>query len=198
MILDAVRWVKSRKDRPWLVLGKGPTFDRRGEVDLAAYRVLAINDTCAVVEADLVHLTDVAALGRVRDKILGAATVVMPWHPHVDHSPGEKTLFELAAGDELLSRLEAGGRLVSYNSTVARKLPKNPDLREIRVRYFSAVAAVNLLRAAGVAEIRTLGVDGGKEYASAFSHQTPLRNGRASFDDQGKEIRSKAKPLFKK
>jgi hypothetical protein len=71
------------------------------------------------------------------------------------------------------------------------------------VRYFSAVAAVNLLAVSGVREIFTIGVDGGSSYAPDFDKKTLLVNGRASFDVQFKEIRDtekrkgvKVTPLF--
>jgi hypothetical protein len=61
----------------------------------------------------------------------------------------------------------------------------------VRVKFFSAVAAVNLLAQAGVRTIRSLGLDGGAAYSDEFidlKDKTLLANSRSSFDRQFEEI----------
>jgi hypothetical protein len=73
-------------------------------------------------------------------------------------------------------------------------LKPNPDYPVIRVRYFSAVAAINLLVAAGhTEEIYTLGVDGGTRYNPVFDTKDRLSNGRSSFDIQFDEFEKTVK-----
>jgi hypothetical protein len=61
----------------------------------------------------------------------------------------------------------------------------------VRVKFFSAVAALNLLTEAGVRTIRSLGIDGGATYSQEFTDlkdKTLLANRRTSFDRQFEEI----------
>jgi hypothetical protein len=200
MILDAVAFLRKFAAQPWLVLGKGPSFDRLGELGPAVRgrRTLALNHACLRAAPDVAHFTDLAAfldcgpaLGlRVPDE---AVRVALPWHPHVDFRPGRQTLLDQARRHPAtLGWLLEQGRLLSYNSTLAGRLPAHPKLAEVPVRLFSAVAAVNLLAAAGVRDVALLGVDGGTGYAAGFDPKDRLANGRPDFDAQFAEIEKAA------
>ena len=203
---DAVLWLKKNSDRrlPWLIVGKGPTFSRHSEINLLNYHTLTLNHVIKHVPARLAHFTDIDALadcGSVIREPSSACVVVIPWVPHVNNQPGRYDLRSWCSQLPLLEFLAQNDRLVSYNSTISRR--RNKRLPLIRVRYFSAVAAVNILAEAGVKEIHTLGVDGGKIYSPEFAKQTLLSNGRTSFDIQFQEIESSIKkyglaykPLF--
>lgn len=198
-ICDVVTWIQENGDPlkdGWLILGKGPSFARYLELDLKPYHLFAIGDTCRFIWTDLVHFSDYEAFRRSADALRiqagldhhCAAKVVMPWHPHVKHKPHQRSLEDWLAHDSELYRLHAQGRLLSYNSTVAHKMLANPDLATVRVRFFSAVAVLNILAQAGIKVVRTLGIDGGREYAGCFDKAPLGANGRASFDVQFGEI----------
>jgi hypothetical protein len=202
MIDDAVKAVRasSRDDRrPWLVLGKGPSLALRVGVDLACYRTLALNHACRVHPCTLAHFTDLEAFRACRDYLLDNATrallpyvphVVLPWVPHEDMGPGHYNLSELVDQglEPALGSLARRNLLWSYNSTRVSRARHHPKLTVVPVRYFSAVAAVNILALAGEREVFTLGVDGGRGYAPGFDPADRLANGRDSFDVQFAEI----------
>lgn len=198
-VLDVVR----RHSRPWLIVGKGPSLDGCSaacrESLAIEHNVLTLNHACHAVPPTIAHFADMEAF----DDCVSTSRLLLlppsawphfclPWWPHVRSRPGRVHLGDRAAGDAgsvcALSLLHANGRLCSYNSTVASNLPRNRDLPEIRVRYFSAVAAFNILARAGCKRIVTLGVDGGTAYAGEFDGATRLANGRDSFDIQFSEI----------
>ena len=61
----------------------------------------------------------------------------------------------------------------------------------VKVRYFSADAALNLLATAGAKTVRSLGVDGGQTYSQDFNDlkdKTLLANGRSTFNKQFEAI----------
>lgn len=189
-------------EKPWLVVGKGPTFARAHEVDWDRYHVLALNHAMTKSPALVGHAIDIEVVDHLGESILEVPRVVMPWLPNVNCKPSKTTLDEHLKTRPHLARLAAKRRLHWYNSDQApNKLRRRGPL--VRVRYFSAVAAVNLLAASGVRQIFTLGVDGGSSYAPDFDKKTLLVNGRDSFDVQFKEIRQteksrgvKVTPLF--
>ena len=198
MIRDVVQWLRAiREAKPemkWLIIGKGPTSDLLPKVDVSQFVTVTLNHACKLLHAGLAHFTDLEALDQC-EQILSArnCNVCMPWHPHIGMKPACSTLLNFATPGNtvhrsVLSRSLGNGMLFSYNSTVAQKLSKNPKLSTVRVRYFSSVAVFNIVAAAGVKEIHTLGVDGGTKYGSAFQELTPLENGRESFDVQAQEI----------
>lgn len=182
-VVDYVREMTREQPRRWLVVGKGPSADYICRVDTARYHVLTLNHACRIVTPAVAHFVDAEAvedcLPRLREDRFAIA---VPWHPHVHFKAGEKTAVEYPWADEF-SRC-----LMGYNATTAGKLPRHPTLPMIGLRYFSAVAAFNVLVAAGVRSIHSIGVDGGTGYAEAFDKKTRLANGQKTFDVQFAEI----------
>lgn len=184
----------ARAAAPWAVVGKGPTFARRGELDLKGFKVAGLNHVCAHMVVDVTMITDVEVLlhlgGRLRHQ---SRALFVPFYLHAMNAPHKRGLDDRLKREPVLRDMEKSGKLFWYRSSLSEKLP-HPDDRvkprppAVRVRYFSAVAAVNLLAAAGVRTIRTLGVDGGTRYAPDFAALKPLTNGRPSFDVQFGEI----------
>lgn len=191
--IDAV----SGRFRPWLILGKGPSLDRIDRVDLAQYYLFSLNHACRLVPSDgrvvssVAHFTDIEALADCAADLEARRPdllLCLPWYPHEDFRPGRRNLAALGREHPVLAAYAGDSRLLSYNSTLARALPANPYLPTVRVRYFSAVAAFNLLVAAGCREVHSLGLDGGTDYAAAMDPKDRLANGRRSFSDQFLEI----------
>lgn len=183
-------------DRPWLILGKGPSFSRHSSLDLSKYLVLGLNHVPLARPVDMTHVCDIDVFAEAGKAILAnGGLVVVPYYPHIRYAPREEYPLPNCLGAEtntgpILSELDKQGRLFYYKSSQSVRFVHPPDAGTmIRVRHFSAVAAVNLLATAGVKEIRTLGVDGGTEYAPEFSMLTPLANGRSSFDAQKSELK---------
>ena len=195
---DVVHWLRAireaKPEKKWLIIGKGPSSDLLPQVPLADFVTVSLNHACKLLHADLAHFTDLEALDQC-EEILSSRNynVCMPWHPHIGMKPSPMTLLNYAsphsgAHRPILSWSLANDQLFSYNSTVASSLSKNRKLTTVRVRFFSAVAAFNILASAGVKEIHTIGVDGGTSYGTMFQGLQPLENGRESFDAQFQEI----------
>jgi hypothetical protein len=180
-----------RKEKTWLMLGKGPSFSKRNEFSLGSYGLLALNHTVREQRVDVAHLIDLDVVDQCGECLLeNADVVVMPWIPHVRNRPGPSTLEAIAESHRLLRLLASERRLLWYNlaSAAGRARPGSPV---IPVHFFSAEAALNLLVAAGVSRVRSLGVDGGNSYSPAFADladKTLLANGHQAFDLQFGEI----------
>lgn len=197
-LLDTVRCIPDPKyfpKKPWLIAGKGPSFYRISQIDLDQYNVLTLNHVCLHIQPTLAHFIDWEAYQDCRVQLLSYPDrnkhplVCMPWYPHVECRLGEDSLGTRLEKDCWLRK--KGAYTYNFENIPARF--KNPEFSSVRVRYFSAVAAVNLLAKAGVKEIHTIGVDGGKEYAPGFDPANLLRNNRDSFDIQFEEIRKTIK-----
>ncbi len=190
-ISDAVAMIReiSTDGRPWLLVGKGPSLDRRHEYDLRPYHVLTLNHACRVVIPSVAHFTDLEPLLEcVQELAAGHKRIVAPWHPHVDFRPSPNNLGDYVRnGHDELAAAVSRKLLYAYNSTRART--KVAWLTTVPVRYFSAVAGLNLLALAGVRSVVSLGVDGGTKYAKDFDSKDRLANGRTSFDVQFTEMK---------
>jgi Glycosyl transferase family 8 len=193
MIRSFFEWFKeagidSRK--PWLVLGKGPSFAKRNHYDLSLFYTLALNHAVRELRVMVAHMIDYGVVDDCGEALLtNAQYVLLPWIPHINNIPGSATLAELARGNQFLRRLDEQGRLLCYNLSTARH--RKLDGPVVRVRYFSAEAALNLLSTAGVRTVRSLGLDGGAAYSDEFDDlkdKTLLVNARESFDLQFQEI----------
>jgi hypothetical protein len=173
-------------ERPWLILGKGPTFGLRSRFDLTGFHLLSLNHAVREQRVQLAHLIDLDVVDACGETLTQhAGHVVLPWYPHVRNAPGSRALDQLVPEHALLRRLADEGRLLWYDlSTAARRHGPGPV---VRATHFSAEAAVSMLALAGVSHIRSLGVDGGSVYSNEFEDlagRTLLANGQPGFDLQ--------------
>lgn len=180
-------------DKPWLIIGKGPSYQHINQVDLADYHVLTLNHVISQIPAKISHLIDIDVFESCAGQILAQADyLVMPYFPHSNNQPGKDSLPELLKKLPLLAQMDQQGLLFWYDHLGIKALLKHGKWpvglhRQIRVNYFSAEAAVDVLATQGIKKIRTLGVDGGSHYNSVFEQSSPttlLANGNSSFDSQ--------------
>ncbi len=187
-ILEFRQWA-ARLDlnaKPWLMLGKGPTFSKVSQVDISKFRVCTLNHVIREVPADLAHIIDVDVVQDCADAIYrNARSLAVPYHPHVNSRPSERSIVDFVKEIPVLTKMASEGRLVWYNAATSKK--KNGDSPVIAVKFFSAEAALNLLATIGVRTVRSLGIDGGVSYSPSFadlSDKTRLANGQDTFDKQ--------------
>jgi hypothetical protein len=171
---------------PWLILGKGPSFARRGQFDLNRFRLMSLNHAVREQPVLAAHVIDLDVVETCAETIeQNARVLVMPWYPHVHNVVGSRTLQEAVSGIPVLQRLANEDRLLWYDlSTSPTRHGSSPV---VEATYFSAEAALNLLAAAGARCVRSLGIDGGSSYSASFDDlrdTTLLANGRTSFDLQ--------------
>ena len=78
---------------PWLMFGKGPSFDKRHDFDLSAYATLSLNHVVREGPVDVAHMIDIDVVPACEQALeQHAGVLVMPWIPHVGNRVGEKTL----------------------------------------------------------------------------------------------------------
>ena len=189
---DLVRWGQSfdvrRKD--WLILGKGPSYAGFAEGYLADFYTCALNHVVREHPVDLAHAIDIDVVRDCADVIArNAKFLILPYHPHEKFVASKQSIHDFVRELPVLRKLKDQGRLVWYNLATSKKQVGSSPL--IEAWNFSAEAAVDILATCGVRTIRTLGVDGGNQYASCFSDlasRTLLANTRSSFDSQFRQI----------
>lgn len=180
--------------KPWAIIGKGPTFSQRDPEKLKSMRTIGLNHVIREQPVDIVHFIDLHGATDLQDLLLRAKYVVVPWHPHVHCKAHEKTLQQHAAEIPILRKLNSEGRLLTYHASTGRKFKDRPaGQQEVPVKFFSAEAAVNLLLMSGIKHVDLIGIDGGSSYAADFADMAPLINGRKDFNDQFAELDAAAK-----
>ena len=186
-MLDIIEWSLAFNpvSKPWLVLGKGPTFRKVKAVDPAGYYICSLNHVVRELPVTLAHIIDIDVVADCADEIdRNARFLVLPYNPHFKNSPSEKTLDVYVREMPILEKLNREGRLIGYNLSSS---PPREGSPVIKAKFFSAEAALNLLVACGVRMVRSLGVDGGSSYSTQFDdlkEKTLLANGHQSFDKQ--------------
>jgi hypothetical protein len=187
-MIELREWIRSRPfdDKPWLLLGKGPTFSRRGEFPLDKYNLMGLNNVVAEQKVDVAHIIDIDVVEKCADALRdNCRFLVIARRPHVKFRPSEKRLEDYFGEIPVLKELDEQGRLVWYNAASSAPIGDSP---EIGVRFFSSEAAMNILGDMGVKKVRTLGIDGGTEYGKEFSDLPALENERPTFDAQFREL----------
>lgn len=175
--------------KPWLLLGKGPTFSLRHQYDLGPYTLVAINHAIWEVKADICSAVNYDILADCGDAIYeNARYLLTPRYPHAISGVGPCLLETYFDEFPVLPRMAAEGRLVWYNLSSDPVIPGSPVVRN---GPFSSCILFNLLGMMGVRKIRTLGIDGGVSYGNAFKHiaeRTLLANGMSTYDKQFKDM----------
>ncbi len=191
-MIELMEWARTVQlpPRPWLVLGKGPTFSRRGEFDLGQYNLVSLNHVVREMKVHVAHMIDVDVVEACGPRLLEHCDwLLMPRRPHVNFDPSRVLLLEdFVSAIPVLRELDARGRLVWYNLSSG---PPVGDSPVIRASFFSSEAALNVLAAIGARTVRSLGVDGGRAYSPDFRDlegKTRLAAGQPSFDLQFRKI----------
>ena len=185
ILINFFEWFKDFKsDKPWLIVGKGPSFDRLSEVDLTQYNVIGLNHVIYNIDCLLGSIIDIDVINKSEDKVR-CLHIVTPWYPHINFKPTKKSIADFI-GEPWCDKV---GTSLWYNSSRSSRSGLSPGGPTVTVRCFNAVAVVNLLGSVGVKEVRTVGVDGGRSYSSNFKKDTLLSNGRQSFDCQKVEFK---------
>lgn len=186
-MLELKDWIQKSRfaDKPWLVLGKGPSFSRRSEFKLDDYNTLAINHVVREQKVNIAHMNDIDVVEACRNELLtNCDWLIMPAVPNVKCSPSQyMTMQDWLQCLPVLSELDRLGKLVVYNFS---HLPDG-DAWTIDAQYFSSESALGILGRMAVKTVRSLGVDGGRNYSGTFadlSQDTLLVNGQPSFDLQ--------------
>lgn len=180
-------WLSENPSKlPWVIIGKGPTFEKIHTVDLSAYQTIALNHTIVEIKSDIFHMIDLDVLDGIEEHVeKNAKFILMPFYPNVNNESGEYSLDQLTISHLFLEKMNNEGRLLWYNSSQSKVHKLGYPV--ITVKYFSADAVVSLLVAAGITTIWSIGLDGGVQYNKSFSHlddKTLLSNGRESFNAQ--------------
>lgn len=173
-------------DDPWLILGKGPSFSQRGQFDTSGFKSLALNHVVREGPVDVAHAIDLDVVTTCAEVIpIHARVLVMPWVPHVTNRAGTRDLESWTREIPILRMLDREGRLLWYDLSTTRVRRGGHPV--VQARYFSAEAALSLLALAGARRVRSLGVDGGAAYSTAFEDLedvTRLNNRHTTYDLQ--------------
>ena len=158
--------------RPWLVLGKGPTFDRRDRFDLDRLQPARRSTTSSARSTvDVAHIIDVDVVGAcaegLRDRTAGGCSCPATRTCSSDRCATGRWRTGSASTRccEELDRARAASS--GTTSPATRSDGRSPV---IGAKRFSAEAALNILGLMGVHQVRSLGIDGGRAYSAPFQH----------------------------
>jgi hypothetical protein len=171
---DAGRDVWPFDEKPWLLIGKGPSFSACQERPFNGYTFGLNHVVTRVVKLDVLHVKDAATLTDVGDALSKARWLVLPRSVDLEECRNENYALDVMA---------RSGRVVQY------------DLRQGNVETFpgqivrehsSAEAALCIIAHLRGRDVWTAGMDGGSEYAAPFALAEFLS---VSFDEQMPALR---------
>lgn len=187
-MIELKDWLSSKHfpEKPWLILGKGPTFAKLKEIDLTQYNTLSLNHVVRELKVNVSHIIDIDVIETCADQLrTNCDWLIMPRRPHVSSRPSEiLTIDDWKNSIPILRELDEAGKLVCYDLMLGEPAR---GVSEIEVHYFSSEAALGVLARMGARTVRSLGVDGGRKYSQKFvdlDSETKLANGQPSFDLQ--------------
>lgn len=186
-MIELKEWIESVNfdKKPWLIIGKGPSFSKLKEIDVFGYNTISLNHAVREQKVDLAHVIDIDVIEDLGQVLLANCRyLLMPRHPHVSaRTSSHLSIEDWINAIPVLNELSLQGRLVVYDLALGKEDHEN----DIPLIYFSSEAALGILGKLGAKEVRSVGVDGGRSYNSAFSDieaKSKLSNGQSSFDLQ--------------
>lgn len=188
---ELTEWARSIRFpvKPWLILGKGPTFSQRNEFDLSSYNLISLNHAVVQQRVDIAHVVDLDVIDDCGEALLrNSRFVVLPRHPHLMFRPTAARLEDFVTHIPVLAELDRDERLIWYNAATG---PRDGDAPVVDLRYFSSEAALGIVAHLGATTVRSLGVDGSRSYSAAFDSyrdKTLLQNDQPSFNPQFREL----------
>lgn len=186
-MIELTEWAASRPfdDRPWMIVGKGPSFARRSEIDLEEYNVATLNHVVDHVRPEIAHMADLDVVASCTPRLRELSPwLVMPRRPHVANRPSGRLLEDHFDELPVLAELDRLGRLVWYNLGTGEPVGDSPVFD---VFHFSSEPVLGIVAELGATTVRTLGIDGGGSYSPDFASledSTLLSNDRPNFDVQ--------------
>lgn len=171
-MIDLARWQQDVgfDERPWLLVGMGPTFGRRGEFDLAGFRRIGVGAVVREFPVEVAYVADVDLLPALAASLANNAQwLVMPRFPRLaGRARAERPLESFFEEHPALRAISDRGRLV-WHDAGDPGLPARSATEPLRARLFDAEAALRLAARLGAKVVRTLGVDGGRGHHEAFA-----------------------------
>lgn len=187
--MEYFRKIKYDCTKPWLIAGKGPSFKKIYDLK-SDFNIFGLNHVACLIKCDIIHFIDIDVL--TLDIIKNSKNILCPYHLHENNKVIWKTLLYHIDNESVFSI--ANKKLYWYNCSTWKKghyLPDKVNKKDVvKVRFFSAEAAFQILGMLGEKRVYSLGIDGGNSYAQDFRKigLIPFRNTRKTFDDQNKMI----------
>lgn len=166
------------KEKPYLILGKGPSLDKvfKDKSILEKYHTIGLNHVGIFLQCDYIHFIDMDVPYAYPEN-KKPNKLICPWRPHTNFKVSKYNLTKFQITDIKDSIF------YWYNCSTWKGEPKTPVDPLIVTKLFSAESVFQLLVHQGIHRICSLGIDGGKEYHPVFEEiATPLQNGQPSFD----------------
>ena len=94
-MLELTDWFRqaSFPSKPWLMVGKGPTFERRDRFQLSDYNVVSLNHVVNELKVDVAHIIDIDVVGDCAARLAeNCEWLLMPRYPHVRSTHGDRAL----------------------------------------------------------------------------------------------------------
>jgi len=182
--MEYFRKLKQDCTKPWLILGKGPSFKKIWTIK-RDFNIFGLNHVANLIKCDITHIIDIDVLNL--EIIKNSKNILCPWHLHEDSKVMWKALPYHIKHDNYFGACQS--KIYWYNCSTWKRghyLPVGIQKEIIKVRYFSVEAAFQILGMLGIKKVYSLGIDGGRAYARDFIKLglMPFRNNRETFDEQ--------------
>ncbi len=168
-----------KKEKDWLIVGKGKSSERYTEKLKEKYTIVGINQASEYCKADIGMFIDYEAF--LGTSLILEQIVVMPYVPHWREKPSSGNIEKYMQFDPRLRRLYEKERLFSYDLRTYPKLHFK-DKPVIQAHVSTTEAAIHIAALFGQKVIKTLGVDGGFGRADGFKNC--YRENELPYDEQ--------------
>jgi hypothetical protein len=160
---------------PWLIVGKGPSFDSKvvGEYKAKGYKICSLNEAFhqCEVSCDLIVCNDIISMEPFFIDSLRGARLAIPSGIHNNNWKKVNDWDQLYQLSYIVKRL----RPVTYSFNIDNLGCQGHNTLDIvEVHHSSSESAVQILCLSGVKQIHFHGIDGGTGYCKAFNQRAKV------------------------
>src|SRR5271154_4455228 len=103
-------------EKPWLLLGKGPSFAKRFQFDLTDFNLISLNHAVRELPVLVAHVIDIDVIEMCWEAIeSNARYLAVPWVPHCGENTSRVNLSTWMERIPTLRKLDEEGRLLWYD-----------------------------------------------------------------------------------
>src|SRR5277367_3474328 len=118
-MIDFADWVKTHhfSDKPWMVIGKGPTYAQIDKVGIEGFNTISLNHVVRERKVDIAHIIDIDVVEACTEELrTNCDWLMMPKRPNVSSLQAEfLTIDDWINSIPILRELDEQGKLVCYD-----------------------------------------------------------------------------------
>lgn len=168
-MINLETWISTRKDKPFLIAGKGDSLPLVANYNTDEFYTIAINQAIFdFSKVDVCFIIDYHKVQQCFKDFWKINYLMMPWRPHINYIATDKTLEHLIVDDPILADYENSNSLLVMNLNNGRG--NHSTCVSVSNYNFAGDVTFQLLCRLGIKDVYTIGLNDSKYSETMKGH----------------------------